>query len=362
MYNQKVNIAPAFFFFEVLLIVGIIHGFIITFLVWFNKKKSTSKLLLSFLLTAFNLLCIKILIFTTGLWQTQVFRYFPLALDLAIQPLIWLYISSLIKPGFQLVKKKLLHFIPFGISLAYSLFIYIVVLPEKGPAAKDIIANSFYFNTIKEVEDFLSIGSAVIYWGLGLSLLLKYRQWLYNTISDTDYPTYAWLKNVAVLMGVLIAGLTISILLDYLFNFGDRHFLHWQLFFIYLAALIYYLGFRGYQLPDKKVVVDRLQTQEELPILFNTEKEKKLPEEKSLQLHDDIIKALEVSELYLNPELNLQKLAKEINSTPALVSSVINSDFQKSFRNLINEYRVKKSETAIGRAKCEKAFHARHCL
>ncbi|WP_247233392.1 AraC family transcriptional regulator [Telluribacter sp. SYSU D00476] len=54
------------------------------------------------------------------------------------------------------------------------------------------------------------------------------------------------------------------------------------------------------------------------------------------------MQALEEDELYLDPELNLQKLAERVGFSPAVVSAVINSAFQKSFRNLINEYRVAK--------------------
>jgi len=353
-----------FSFFEVLLTIGITHGFVIAGLIWLDKVRNVSKLLLSLVLMVFNLLCIKILILTSGLWQTQLLRYIPLSFELAIQPLIWLYISSLTIPDFRLGKKYLIHFLPFSISFAYSLLVYIVVLFQKNLVAKDGIANSFYFNNVKEAEDYLSIISSLLYWWLGLRLVLQYREWLYNNISQTDYPTYVWLKNVSILMGVLIAGLTIDIVLDYFFHFGYNHFFHWQIFFIYLAILIYYMGFRGYQLADKKIIIlnkalqpsiltAHNQYQEELinnhglsekfeepPVIKN--KKTKLSSEKEKQVEDAIITALEIKELYLNPELNLQKLAKEINISSAIVSTVINSKFQTSFRTLINEYRVNK--------------------
>jgi AraC-like DNA-binding protein len=349
--------------FEVLLIIGITQGFVIAGLIWLNKKRSVSKLLLSLVLTVFNLLCIRIIILTGGLWQTQFFRYLPLAFDLAMQPLIWLYILSLTKPGFKLSKVHLIHFIPFAISIAYSSFVYIAVIPQKELVAKDVIANSFYFNNVKETEDFLSVISAIIYWWLGLRLVMRYRSWLYNNISNTDYPTYKWLKNVTLLMGILITGLTIDIILDYFFHFGTRYFLHWQVFFIYLAVLIYYLGFRGYQLHDKQIVVAKNEYRQEevafqdryletsidkaLPETFevsatHTDEEIQLSDEKNQQVKEAIIKALEINELYLDPELNLNKLSKEIHLRPVIVSAVINSSFQMSFRNLINEYRVNK--------------------
>ncbi|WP_315824842.1 AraC family transcriptional regulator [Paraflavitalea speifideaquila] len=65
-----------------------------------------------------------------------------------------------------------------------------------------------------------------------------------------------------------------------------------------------------------------------------------LTAEKIQQVAQLIIEALETRKLFLDPELSLQKLAKEIKTPTAIVSAVINKSFQKSFRNLINEYRI----------------------
>jgi AraC-like DNA-binding protein len=349
-------------FFEVLILIGVSQGFVISALIWLDRKRSISKVLLSFVLTVFNLLCIKILILTTGLWQMQWLRYLPLAFELAIQPLILLYTASLILPNFKLTKRHLFHFVPFAISIAYSLFIYIVVAAQKEPAAKDAIANSFYFNTIKKAEDYLSIISSIVYWSLGLRLVLNYRRWLYNNTSNTGYPTYTWLKNISASMGILITILTIDIILDSFFHF--TYFFHWQFFFIYLAALIYYLGFRGYNLPNKLTVLEHKEYQHEkltvpdgyiehqidtslLPEKIEAQSAKptreiKLSDTKRLEVENAIKNAFEVKALYLDPELNLQKLANEINTPVAIVSIVINSNYKKSFRNLVNEYRVEK--------------------
>lgn len=349
-----------FSIFDVLILIGVTQGFVIAGLIWYNKKNSTSKLLLSFLLVAFNLLCIKILIHTTGLWQQPSLRYLPLAVELAIAPLIWLYVSSLVSTGFRLTRKHLVHFFPFFIFFAYALFIYIMVLPEQELVIKDNRANHFSFNAVKEAEDYLTIIAAVLYGVAGLKLVLQYRKWLYNNVAATDAPTYTWLRNVAILMAVLILGLTIATILDYFLDFGAQHFFHWQLFFGYLALLIYYLGFRGYQLPDKKIEPDNISyplnesSLEEpgllIPVLpadtapspTDPGKEMGLPDEKRQEAKAAILAAFETTEIYLDPELSLQKLARSVNMPPAIVSAVINSSFQKSFRNLVNDYRVEK--------------------
>ncbi|WP_315817286.1 hypothetical protein [Paraflavitalea speifideaquila] len=96
----------------------------------------------------------------------------------------------------ETAKKHALHFLPFALSMAYSVFVYLAVLPQKNLALKDAIANSYYFNPVKEAEDLLSIISGLLYWILSLRLVIQYRRWLNDNISNTDYPTYTWLRNI----------------------------------------------------------------------------------------------------------------------------------------------------------------------
>lgn len=350
--------------FDVLLLFGIVQGFIISVIIWWKRDKGPDKLLLSFLLTIFNLLCIKIIFLTSGLWQTRVLRYFPLPFDLAIQPLLFLYITSLTSTDFRLTKKQFLHFIPFFISFAYSLFVYLSVLPLADLAQKDNLANELLFNQIKEGEDLLSVCSAVIYWYLGLKLILRYRRWLYNNTSNTLFPTYEWLRNLIILLGVFFLMIGINIVLDYGIGYGATHFFHWQILFIYLAVLIYYLGFRGHQIPSLKVSDFKTGDENQFPLNAINDEQCQIEEliigqelaitdaippeaVKHKGVGEVILKLLSEERLYLDPEFSLQKLADKLNMSPVAVSRIINSELKKNFRNLVNEYRIEEVKTRL---------------
>ncbi len=334
-----------FSLFDVAILIGVSQGFLVAGSIWFRAHRTPSKVLLAVLLLVFNALCLKILIHTTGLWHTQVFRYFPLAVELAIQPLMWLYIRSLTQIDFAFRKKQLLHFVPFGLSLVYSLFIYVLALGEVDFASKDALANRFYFNTVKEIEDYLSIITSLVYWALGLSAILRFRGWLFSSTSNTDYPTYAWLRNIALLMGLLIALLALGVTLDYFFSMGNM-FVHWQVFFVYMAGLIYYLGFRGHQLPDQLFPVTNVEVENPTPsrqAIESTEPAQTkfdLSAEKLAAMKEAILQALESKQAYLDADLNIQKLASIVQVSPALLSAVVNQAFGKNFRNLVNDYRL----------------------
>lgn len=128
--------------FEVLLFIGVIQGLLTCLLIWFSRHRNRSSLWLSMVLLVFSLLCIRLLILTTGAWNTSLLRYFPLPVELAIAPLFWLYIRSLAAQLFQLRGRILLYFLPFD-----------------------------------------------------------YRHWLETNISNTDNPTYQWIRNLSFLIG-----------------------------------------------------------------------------------------------------------------------------------------------------------------
>lgn len=67
-----------------------------------------------------------------------------------------------------------------------------------------------------------------------------------------------------------------------------------------------------------------------------------LSPEKQEQVRLAIVQALEIQEVYLDPELNLSTLADSLQVSTGITSKVINTCFNKSFRNLINHYRIER--------------------
>ncbi len=58
------------------------------------------------------------------------------------------------------------------------------------------------------------------------------------------------------------------------------------------------------------------------------------------KINNDVISVLENKKLYLEVDLSLQKLAKEINTKPNYLSQVINTKHNCNFREFINKYRI----------------------
>ncbi|WP_338875185.1 helix-turn-helix domain-containing protein [Spirosoma sp. SC4-14] len=320
--------------FDLIVILGIAQGLLYGILLLMKYGRYPSKQLLAFLLFVFCILSAKILLHTLGLWQNPHLRYFPLAFDLTIQPLLYLYVISLTQRNFAFKRVQLLHFVPTLLFMLHAVLVYSRTQTTDNLALKDQLAETLYFNTIKTVEDVLSVLAGIAYGVLSYRRLVRYRQWLFNSISNPAYPTYRWLRTMLVIMGGALLLLGVNLFLDTV-GFNSRYFFHWQVFYVYLAANVYYLGITGYQQPPFEVAFDESVADPSPKRMLDT-----LKDEQILDLKNRIETAIEQDHVFLDPDLNLNSLAGHLNASPGVVSAVINSEFEKSFRRLINERRV----------------------
>lgn len=238
-----------FSLFDIVVIIGIVQGLVTSSLLIF-RRDHRSDLFLAFAIIAFCLLSSKILLHTLGLWNTHLFSYFPLGIDLAIPPLIYFYVVLLIEPKTKIGGWSALQFLPFLLSEIYSLTVYFSVLSTNDFREKDALAESFLFNQVKFIEDYLTLFSVFTYLTIGLFKLKRYKRWLDSNISDASYPTFNWLRNILIQLLIVGVLLLANLALDRVFSFGSSNFLRWQLFYVVIAIHIYYLGFVGYKRTD----------------------------------------------------------------------------------------------------------------
>lgn len=305
------------------------QGFICAVLLFWRSPAQVNKRILAFILLTFIVLSFKILIHTLGLWQRPQWRYLPLAFDLLIQPLFYLYTLSLTQKNYRFLMKDWAHFLPMIVFLCHAVWVYAMSRQTNDIALKDQLAENLYYNRIKTFEDVLSVLSGIIYWSLSFRRIQAYKQWLNTNISSTAYPDYNWLRNILIAMGVMVFVLMLNVLMEMFFNAGTRFFIHWQFFYFYLAVLVYYLGFAGYQ-------------QKDLPVAFESEKHSviALNAAQVTAVKAQLTTAIDEDKVYLDSELNLGMLAKRLGVGEGILSAVINDEFNQNFRNFINNKRV----------------------
>lgn len=324
--------APQFSLFDLLILIGILQGIITGILLLNSKKNTKSNKFLALALFSFCLLNTKTLLHTLHLWDTQAFRYFPNGLELAIPPLIFFYIKSLVTPKFRFRPKDWLHFIPFFLSQAFAFLVYFSVVGIRDFGEKDALANRLFFDEVKQLDEYLLLVSMALYLFFGYKELRNYKTWLADTTADSTYPDFGWLKGIfrlSIVIGIL---LLVNHSLDLCFGLRRSTILHWNLLVLFFTFVIYYLGLRGYLQPDYSFSKKEILSQDKSASATSDDK----LSETAARLQ----KAMQEERLFLDPKLNIHKLAERLEVSQKHLSLVINQHFKMNFRDFINAYRI----------------------
>jgi len=328
-----------FSLFDLLILIGIIQGIITSVLLFNSKKNVKSNKFLALALLSFCFLSSKTLLHTLHLWDTTIFRFFPNGIELALPPLIYFYVKSLVNPKFDFKAKDSLHFIPFFISQTYAFIVYFAVLKTNILVEKDTIAKGFKFDDIKNLEEYLLLISLGIYLFYGYKEIKNYKTWLNNTTSDNTFPDFGWLKNIFRIFIIVAVFLLVNHSLDIFFDLKSKTILHWDLLILFITILIYYLGLKGYLQPN--------YTFSKNEIVIQKNKSSNVPNSLLIETVEKLEKAMKEDKLFLNPKLTIYELSNVLNTSQKTLSQTINQHFNISFRDFINKYRLEEVKTKL---------------
>lgn len=318
--------------FDLIILLGIFQGLITATLLLITKKNKTSNRFLALAILSFCLLSTKPLLHTLSLWETKVFGFFPNAFELVLAPLFYFYIKSLLTPRFRFKLQHWFHFLPFFISQTYAVVVYFSVLPVHDLSLRLDIANGMYFKEIKLIDEYILFLGTVFYLYHGLRLLRKYKDWLVNNTSNTELPDFNWLLRLFQLFVITALLLLIGRILSLLTSIKPIWFLQhfWKVLNLYVAFLIYYLGLRGYMQPDYS-----------LPELETSVKNPEPAIDEQISERSRIIEAaMKDDKLFLDTELTIHSLSRQLDLSQKQISQTINQYFRTNFRDFINHYRI----------------------
>ena len=318
--------------FDILIIIGISQGLLAVILLLFSKEKTLINRFLALAILSFCLLFFKIFLNYSGLSGKLGFRYLPNAFELSTAPLFYFYLRALTVKDFAWSNKYLIHFIPFAIAQTYALMVYGSVFSMGTVDLQDKTAHQLYYVSIKEFEDWLIVVSILSYLYLGYRKFSVFHQQVKDNTADSAYPTLNWLRNIIILCAILFVFLLFNMSLSRMFELAKYNELHWKIYYLYQAGLTYYLSFMAYHQkpPDLSQITPSHSSSVEnnIPLVEVEQQSRRLR----------II--LEQQKIYLEPTLNINKVAKQMEISSSKLSQIINRHFNKSFRELINEYRI----------------------
>jgi AraC-like DNA-binding protein len=317
-------------FFEFLFLLGCLQGVIMACLLWTSRKGTRlSNRLLATLMTLMASACLAVGIPVANQWIALLLDLFPLVTVMPFGPIIYFYTRSLLTPGFRLGKREKLHFLPVVLDWGSKIigWIYVgglllgVFRQEDGPAWGHVMDQ---YNTYVDIPHWISI--TVYLW-------LSYRLLRQHPPTGVEYSeaTYRWLATLhrAMTGFQVVYALFLIPYVTPAFHNAVLDFAGYAPLYVPLVAIIYWIGLKGYLHAQRTPEPAAPRKTGTLP-----------PAEVASAVMEALRKAMEENQLYLDPELTVEKVGRHVQLPPKTVSSVLNGHAGKSFNQYVNEYRV----------------------
>jgi AraC-like DNA-binding protein len=171
-------------------------------------------------------------------------------------------------------------------------------------------------------------------WGLGM--VLRYKKKIKTYFSHIEKIDLSWLKTLLI-GAIVVYGIINTIYIIDLFipvaSFGAMQFFS----FAFGAVYIIFLGFFGLRqgnlFASQKINMNLEEAVEQ-------HKKERNAGGKDEEFIHSLLKHMKEKKPYLNSDLNVSKLSRELDVTPEYLSKLINTKLNKNFFDFVNRYRV----------------------
>jgi AraC-like DNA-binding protein len=304
-----------------------------------NKKGDKSlQVLCYFMLGSALFFGINILRNTGYMKLYNYLHVFFISLSLISFPLAYIYFRSLTLFNKDNLKVYL-HFIPAGLMLFPGSIFYfmlessqrIIFLEQTAqqviPSGKDFIFLAVFFWCFKIIYLFQS----VFYSAKILIILRKHNKALNDVFSDISAYELNWVKTIILILIIwtslalvghffIMQKLEITSNLNYIVDISIS----------ILIAGLYILGSNQKSIPDLKtnnIVADGRMNNQLLKTL--------------------LLKIFVEKQIFLNKNLTIWDVCREINSNRTYISNLINEEFELNFNCFVNKYRVEMAKKML---------------
>ena len=265
--------------------------------------------------------------------------FFPMVAYYIDGALLYLCFKALVFKDFSLTKIDLFHFIPL---MAYITFIGLVFYSKPQDIRLEMInSESFVYSASYVYMEFLSKLIRVFYAIACFSLISRYNSRLQDTNSNMEKVHLSWLRAlvigfllVMVSEAILVAAKIINIYTNFSFSL-----------FVNIGLTGYYITFALVNLLVFTAVryFGAFEQVNEIKITKKVRDERFFQPELALSVDD----AIRGGQIYMDPDITLDKLAESLKISPRDLSSLINRHFGINFYEFINRYRIEEAKRML---------------
>ncbi len=256
-------------------------------------------------------------------------------------PLLFLYILSVIYSDFKLKPKHLLLAIPWLTIILILFPNFFMVGKNAQTAFVENYTNTFEFKIINNINNLLEIAYIIAQ----AYYLIRFRKLLLENYTGKEaFYNYHWLKQLIIF---ILIGQFLTIIKGYVRDSGQFDDATTNAF--RLGLLIFVL-FIGLWLIFKALIAPKLFR----GIGVNLKLSKEIISEDQIdtsQIHCEEINKLkqimETNEPFLDASLTINKLSRQLNMSSRELSVLINQELNQHFFDFINAYRIEKAKNIL---------------
>lgn len=310
---------------SIIAITGSVQGCLLAIATWSKKKQQPARLLSMFLFLVSLQVIYSVIMHTRYIYQVPHLLGVVDPLNFIYIPLFYFYIQAIIQPTFKLRWQDSWHLLPF-VWYVHKIFgLYTAPLSYKFQHL------DWYYENLTDTND----------WGLNLTIMgyagvyFFFAFWKYYQFYQKNATTRnGSFKKKQVGIQWMLGGF----LIIYLANVA-RICLAYETKYILLegvlsAFIFYAIGYAALIKPNF------LYGLQKSPTIFQDQKNKP-----SILLQ--LEQLMQNEKPYLDNQLTLSKLADVLSISPQTLSQLLNQQFQTTFFNYINRYRVEAAKQQL---------------
>lgn len=278
-------------------------------------------------------------------YPTTKVNYFLLEMWMVLAPLLYFYARSVVCASFKFSRIHIVHFVPW---LVYFLGMVAIFFVDFSSASFNDVQNgravtNFQWNYLDPLISLITMSQMIVYLFLSFQLYYLYSIKIKDFFSNTYQIELSWLRNFLVVYTLLFIFISVQTIINKIITPLSWKQEWW--YYLLSSIAVLYVAIKGYFTPVLKLKA--LGFTYENFSFRNTEfksKLKSVAEDITPKFYDEKVKAIETYMLaehpFIDVELTLVKLAKQLDISRDELSETINNGLGKNFNDFVNGYRV----------------------
>ena len=326
--KYSLNFSWLYFFY---LFSSLIGFFIFILLLLKKEKDKVATVLMGAFIFINALFIFQIFLFLSNLkFRTPHILYLSSVTIYLYGPLIYFYFKRSIL-NYKFKKLDLLHLAPTILILIVFIPVFLLPANEKLNIMLDV--GSFDSRPYLLFTVTTKIISLLIYGFLLFRLYIKNKK----LISGFAAVAQNWLRNMVMFIEFYVVSYLVYGILIMKVSPNYSFLFHIQV--IAIATMVLYIGYNSYLRPNMFAI----EGKKDLLKLKRKYKKSSLTPSFSKELKEKLIYLLETEKIYKRSDINLDFVAEKLDTTRHNTSQVINENFNVSFFELINSYRIEET-------------------